>query len=733
MSVADIQVSDKTEDKQELYIVESGDSITSVAAKFDLTPSRLCQINKLCSSHLFAGQRLKVVKEESEHSKPKDDNQETTEKASEPESTSDIDTNTPSIEKRYRQIFKRIIGAEILEKSCPAKVLQADKKETNNPLAAGCLKVDARFCPDLNTCIKGTLIATIETLMFAPLDESDQIAALCQSAVEMRYDSVRSVAAYTDASVFVFTKRPRFQRQATFFSNADDSCNTTRFIDASSGNVTQHEEPVLQVDEVFLCCTVQRNRLTSGGAQSPSACSSGAQWFIISRKRIEDLDNFLVGSKLGFASVVSPELLTEKSTSGKGEGERVEKSRSIHGAIGSLIPRKMTLSFRHSHDSNENSSQSYIGRNLGRLIHRTASMGQKNPKLNPTAVPEGDRRRPTSIGCSEELFSDHAAIDVLYQDPSTKTGGEDSESIFFERSTSSTPSFADEKEVFDVLRQTSLLWELVSEQEFLQRCVLAEAEKEEEEEACDSWITDSSIFSVLPPPAAIFQSTILTKQVQIEEIFNSIPLAAQTFDWSLTFSTELHGFSLATLYRRCEEFSSGDLETNYRSEGIRTAGDFTERALITRHKNLCHNLRHQPSALLIKDTTDHVMGAYLSCHPRVQIGSFYGTGETFVFHWLPSSKTPCSEDIPSAKNVIDNSQSCGNFCFKKYAWSGKNSFFISGDSDVLAVGCSNGRSALRIDASLNRGRSEPCETFDNPELTPSEDFFIYALELWSLS
>ncbi|KAM3180700.1 hypothetical protein ACTXT7_015780, partial [Hymenolepis weldensis] len=66
----------------------------------------------------------------------------------------------------------------------------------------------------------------------------------------------------------------------------------------------------------------------------------------------------------------------------------------------------------------------------------------------------------------------------------------------------------------------------------------------------------------------------------------------------------------------------------------------------------------------------------------------------------------------------------------KYSWSGKNSFFISGDSDVLAVGCS--KSALRIDASLNRGRSEPCETFDNPKLTPMEDFFIYALELWSL-
>ncbi|KAM3188049.1 hypothetical protein ACTXT7_001102 [Hymenolepis weldensis] len=88
-------------------------------------------------------------------------------------------------------------------------------------------------------------------------------------------------------------------------------------------------------------------------------------------------------------------------------------------------------------------------------------------------------------------------------------------------------------------------------------------------------------------------------------IFDSIPFAAQTFDWSLTFSTELHGFSLATLYRRCEEFASGDLEVNSRFEGVRNAEDFTEGALIMRHKNLCCTLQHQPSVLLIKGTTEH--------------------------------------------------------------------------------------------------------------------------------
>ncbi|KAM3188048.1 hypothetical protein ACTXT7_001101 [Hymenolepis weldensis] len=568
MSATDIQVIDKTEDKREHYVVESGDSITSIAAKFDLTPTRLCQINKLRSNHLFAGQRLKVVKEESGQPKSKKENQDTAEKAPKPKTTPDVNTTAPSIEKRYRHIFRRIIGAEMLEKSHMAKDAQADKKEANDPLAAGCLKVVAKFCPELHTCVKGTLIATIETLMFSPLDESDQIAALCQSAVEMRYDSVRSVAAYVDASVFVFTKRPRLQRQYTHDSNVDDSNNNTQSIYASSVNVTQYEEQALQENEVFLCCSVRRNRFTSGGGISPPACSSGAH--------IEDLDNFLVGSNLGFASVVPLGTLPEKSTSDKGEKE-CEKSRSIPSAIGSLIPRKMTLSFRNSQESSGNSPQSYISRSLGRLIHRTASTGQKNPRLKSTMGCGDGRRRPFSIGCSEELFSDHAAIDVIPQDTNKKTGGEDSEAIFFESSSSSTPSFADEKEVFDVLRQTSLLWEnlpsnledesltleyvagikpgynpnpsiiktslktafilknfstplslsmtnfificpaLVSEQELLQRCVLAEAEQEEGEESCGSLITESAIYSILPPPVAIFQSAILTTQTQIQE------------------------------------------------------------------------------------------------------------------------------------------------------------------------------------------------------------------------
>lgn len=41
--------------------------------------------------------------------------------------TPDVDTTSPSIGKRYKQIFRRIVGAEMLEKSRMAKVLQVGK------------------------------------------------------------------------------------------------------------------------------------------------------------------------------------------------------------------------------------------------------------------------------------------------------------------------------------------------------------------------------------------------------------------------------------------------------------------------------------------------------------------------------------------------------------------------------------------------------------------------------
>uniref|UniRef100_A0A5K3EFK9 Oxidation resistance protein 1 n=1 Tax=Mesocestoides corti TaxID=53468 RepID=A0A5K3EFK9_MESCO len=555
-------------------------------------------------------------------------------------------------------------------------------------------------------------MVTRQTIMFLPADGEWQNFL----PIEMRYEHIRSIAAYNDASVFVFTKRPRFSKQCSSFtgSSSDEASRSNlSTTEQAVGEGGETLEPLLQENEIFLCCSVQRNSLAPGSPVGSTICSSGAQWLIISRQRIQDLNDFLVSCNLGFATVISMEDESDN------DGEGLRKKDAVE-ALGALIPRRMTQHFRHQ-DPTKARQRSYIGRSLGRLIQRTSSTKHKTAGSGTIS----SRRRPLSVGCSEELFSDHAAVEMV--SPSNNTGDE-TESAVFGQSSSSTPSFADEKEVFDMLRQTSLEWELVSKQELSQR----NAGGETESEADRSETTNSTQFPHLSPPNSLAQSRILSSQAQIQDLFEAIPMRVQSFDWFLTFSTEEHGFSLKTLYRRCDNFKCSDLLTSFDTDAAQTAGDFEERTAVSKMRSLSFNQENQPCVLLIRDTTDCIMGAYLSSHPHLSQGAFYGTGETFVFHWTMPDVSPCEEEILTEENAGAASKiDIPNF--KKYSWSQKNSFFISSEPEALIIGCSNASPALWIDGDLHRGRSQACETFDSPQLIPGGDFCIHTVELWSLS
>ncbi|XP_051578251.1 nuclear receptor coactivator 7 [Myxocyprinus asiaticus] len=162
------------------------------------------------------------------------------------------------------------------------------------------------------------------------------------------------------------------------------------------------------------------------------------------------------------------------------------------------------------------------------------------------------------------------------------------------------------------------------------------------------------------------QSVILDAQ-QVKEISRELPPRTIGHKWQLSYSTDKHGASLKTLYRK-----------------------------------LCTT--DSPVLILIKDYNKQVFGTFLS-HPLHPSDAFYGTGETFLFLSHPR--------------------------FKCFRWTGENSFFIKGDLDSFAIGGGSGHFGLWVDERLYFGRSNPCFTFNNCSLSETNDFTILELEAWT--
>ncbi|XP_071997707.1 nuclear receptor coactivator 7 isoform X2 [Engystomops pustulosus] len=69
--------------------------------------------------------------------------------------------------------------------------------------------------------------------------------------------------------------------------------------------------------------------------------------------------------------------------------------------------------------------------------------------------------------------------------------------------------------------------------------------------------------------------------------------------------------------------------------------------------------------------------------------------------------------------------------FKAFKWSGENSYFINGDTTSLELGGGGGGFGLWLDSDLYHGRSNPCSTFNNDIISKKEDFIVQDLEVWT--
>lgn len=123
-------------------------------------------------------------------------------------------------------------------------------------------------------------------------------------------------------------------------------------------------------------------------------------------------------------------------------------------------------------------------------------------------------------------------------------------------------------------------------------------------------------------------------------------------------------------------------------------------------KTLYRNLADvdSPVLLVIKDMDNQIFGAF-STHPFRVSEHCYGTGETFLYSFCPEIKV--------------------------YRWTGENSYFVKGSTDSLQMGGGGGQLGLWLDAELYRGTTTKCATFNNQPLSAQQDFSIHSLEVWT--
>uniref|UniRef100_A0A663NFI0 TBC1 domain family member 24 n=1 Tax=Athene cunicularia TaxID=194338 RepID=A0A663NFI0_ATHCN len=151
----------------------------------------------------------------------------------------------------------------------------------------------------------------------------------------------------------------------------------------------------------------------------------------------------------------------------------------------------------------------------------------------------------------------------------------------------------------------------------------------------------------------------------------------------------------------------------------------------------------------------HVCGAFLSSDwsERKKSGAtsgFFGTGECFVFtvcpeteryEWVFIKKPELAKAVPRSRQrspspapaSLLSSSPEGRLspflAIRHFLLPSKTaSMFMSGSREGIIIGGGGGQ-ALSLDANLLWGRTEHCETFDNPPLC-QENFKVQLLEVW---
>ncbi|XP_058450986.1 GTPase-activating protein skywalker isoform X4 [Malaya genurostris] len=174
----------------------------------------------------------------------------------------------------------------------------------------------------------------------------------------------------------------------------------------------------------------------------------------------------------------------------------------------------------------------------------------------------------------------------------------------------------------------------------------------------------------------------LSCRAMLFTLWSWLPVRITMYQPVLLYTTEEHGCSLTTFYVRVEQ--------------------------------------HEPTLLMIKTCNNEVFGAYCSSRwfernlkdDRGQRQAYFGTGETFLFSLYPERAKYPWVGIEGDKGLGHGSE-----------------LFMAADSKMITIGGGEGQ-AIWMDENIRFGKTDRCQTFNNPPLCANGDFEIRVLEVY---
>ncbi|KAJ8270543.1 hypothetical protein GJAV_G00116150 [Gymnothorax javanicus] len=651
------------------YTVGPQDTLNSIALKFNVTPNKLVQLNRLFSRSVVTGQILFVP--DVGRSEPCLDN-------------SALKTSTE------QDLGKLPDVRPFHSEAKPLRRMLSPESEDEEPLTVKFLKMSCRYFTDGMGVVGGVMIVTPNNIMFDP-HKSDPLVIEhgCEEyGLICPMEEVLSIALYDDISrmelkdalpsdlpqglcplyrprtwgvmpserdlnPFSRFESPNQEQQPIVLSQIDKGVSEKSDHEAAENTSPDEELTELEVESDSNLGTsieeLDESPVPLGKALSPPLAN-----------RIQVLEEEGIGNELGH------DIPADENTSLKGFARRENVAELCNKAVnqpadvdsleiecnGSSIPDEVTERQRelmcdeHAADSEkcnkmnpnpalkemnswlkermegpiedmllnkEDKSKTppmFLCFKVGKPMRKSFAVGRMS---SPTHQFSRHRKQP------EYWFAvPQERVDQLYTffiQWSPDVYGKDSGEAGF---------VVVEKEELDMIDNffsdpTPKGWEIITVNEAKRRQSLGSFE-------------DKEPLDLLP---ILTDESLLLQAVQIEKLANHLPPRTQGYPWQLVYSTAVHGTSLKTLYRNL-----ADLDC--------------------------------PVLLVIKDMDNQ------------------------VFHW-----------------------------------SGENSYFVKGNTDSLQLGGGGGHFGLWLDADLYHGSSSMCSTFRNQPLAARQDFTIQDVEVWA--